>query len=379
MRFIRRYLGVPCWFDYLSVQGDIQLRNDVTQGTSIIRDVKHVASVEALRQLEGKYGGQTVYLVSYYAGANKGGGVFVWDATSTAADDGGVTIAVAGVATGRWVRLLDGFVTPEMFGARGDGIADDTAAINLAHQIGLPVHYSRKYVIDGFISVVNKPFIMVGGGTITFTQEYAGGLHKFELDGCEVSISNINFNLNRKIDNLFSLIRCNAPKITNCTFKDSSSLPTTTGLRHVFRLTYCPYAIFTSNTFNKIGDVKGASSEVSGQYRCIAFGAGCGDHIVDGNTFFDSFQPTVTAEFDDWVSSGKLYSVNDRVIFLSGGTLLAGGQWGQYRCIQEHQNGTITPLNTAYWVEEQRPIIPTRSGIFSNNMNRLIWDNFYLS
>ena len=46
--------------DWQPIQGDIQLRDDVTKGTSLIRDVKHVASVIALRALPGSYDGQQI-------------------------------------------------------------------------------------------------------------------------------------------------------------------------------------------------------------------------------------------------------------------------------------------------------------------------------
>ena len=98
-------------------------------------NIRSVTSVDELRTIAGTFDGQQVSLTGYYAGSTKGGGILVWDAASTAADDGGVTFAVTGVATGRWVRQLDGFVTPEMFGARGnaaellDSATDDTLAV----------------------------------------------------------------------------------------------------------------------------------------------------------------------------------------------------------------------------------------------------------
>lgn len=64
--------------------------------------IQPVASVADLRQLEAIFDGQQVSLSGYYAGSTKGGGVFVWDAASTAADDDKTTYAVTGVATGRW-------------------------------------------------------------------------------------------------------------------------------------------------------------------------------------------------------------------------------------------------------------------------------------
>ena len=92
--------------------------------------------------------------------------MFVWDAASTAADDGGVTIAVTGVATGRWVRLLDGFVTPEMFGAADFAAVQDGYSKNI-------VAYDAAYTVD---SVLQSPAVNLSGNdyTLSHTTSNAG-------------------------------------------------------------------------------------------------------------------------------------------------------------------------------------------------------------
>lgn len=75
-------------------------------------------AVADLRLLVG-YPNQQVVVTSYYAGwaaeavfiGPRGGGRFVWDDTSTAADNGVTVFAVAGVATGRWRRVHGGTVS----------------------------------------------------------------------------------------------------------------------------------------------------------------------------------------------------------------------------------------------------------------------------
>ena len=98
-----------------------------------------VASIAALRALPfavlaavlPTFG---VDVKSYYAGGGgQGGGRFVWNATSTATDDGGSVINPTGNAGGgRFLRLLPlGFLTPEMFGVQG-GTPDDSLPFQAA-------------------------------------------------------------------------------------------------------------------------------------------------------------------------------------------------------------------------------------------------------
>lgn len=69
-----------------------------------------------------------------------GEGWFVWRADSDTADDGGCVIAPDSQKTGRWHRLYSGPVDVQWFGARGDGVADDAAAIQSALDHHAEVH-----------------------------------------------------------------------------------------------------------------------------------------------------------------------------------------------------------------------------------------------
>lgn len=74
-----------------------------------------------------------VYTAHGYASpGDGGGGQWVWDESSTANDNGGTLLKVAGVTTGRWKRVHDGVINLKWFGAKGDGTEDITDALNRA-------------------------------------------------------------------------------------------------------------------------------------------------------------------------------------------------------------------------------------------------------
>jgi hypothetical protein len=66
------------------------------------------------------------------AAGDGGGGLFTWSAASTATADHGTIFAATGVSTGRWLRQLPGYLTPQMFGAKCDGSTDDSTAFSYA-------------------------------------------------------------------------------------------------------------------------------------------------------------------------------------------------------------------------------------------------------
>src|ERR1035437_6784408 len=74
-----------------------------------------------------------LFVSGYYIPGDGGGGQFYWDPASALADDSGTVIIPNSGGTGRWIRLTDGIINVKYFGAKGDGINDDCAAIQSAH------------------------------------------------------------------------------------------------------------------------------------------------------------------------------------------------------------------------------------------------------
>lgn len=84
-----------------------------------------VESIEELLAIPAPQNGMRVDVKSYRAGQGRGGDPFVWDATSTKNDDGGMVLKVPNIDVGRWKRITNKQVNPFMFGAY-DGLITNT-------------------------------------------------------------------------------------------------------------------------------------------------------------------------------------------------------------------------------------------------------------
>lgn len=109
----------------MSLESLVVAKPPVVQGTVI-----PVATIAELRLLEPTETGATVSVLEYNSGTGIGGGVFTAVLGYAGADNSGTVIKTAG--GNAWLRQVTGDITPEMFGAVGDGVTNDVASINLA-------------------------------------------------------------------------------------------------------------------------------------------------------------------------------------------------------------------------------------------------------
>lgn len=142
-----------------------------------------LASIGALRAVAEPIG--SAANLAGYAGVNDGGGgLFVADfADAISSDDGGTVIVDA--AGTRWKRADTRRITAKMFGAKANGLDDDTAAIQAAcNTTGLVVQLEPgRYLISDLIDIPNGVQLVGVGEATIIEQTSSDKTHCFELLG----------------------------------------------------------------------------------------------------------------------------------------------------------------------------------------------------
>ncbi len=96
--------------------------------------VQNISELQSLN-MSGITNKSVALVLGYYAPSDRGGGMFQWNSSSTATNDGGryiTTNSWAGGA-GRWVRMLNGeTANVKMWGATANPVHDDTTNIQYA-------------------------------------------------------------------------------------------------------------------------------------------------------------------------------------------------------------------------------------------------------
>lgn len=114
---------------------------------------RQVDNISTLRITSAAKPYEFITVKGYYIPGDEGGGQFYWNNTAIDTDNGGTIIQVAGVLTGRWIRLIPGSeVIAKWFGAKGDGTSNDRPFIQAA--------------IDAFV----VPSVINNGANIVLTK-----------------------------------------------------------------------------------------------------------------------------------------------------------------------------------------------------------------
>lgn len=110
-----------------------------------------------------------VIVLGYYEAGDGGGGLFFYDAAGVGADNKGTVIAPT-TGSGRWLRSYSGaIISIGWFGAVGDGVTDDAAAINAAlvyaNSIGggkVMLRGGVTYLVKSVINVIYEGVELAG-------------------------------------------------------------------------------------------------------------------------------------------------------------------------------------------------------------------------
>jgi hypothetical protein len=100
----------------------------VTNGK--ILTVDNIVALKAL-SVDANSNKATILVLGYYTAGDNGGGVFYYDANSSDTANNG-TIVAPDSNVGRWIRVYEGAINVRWFGAGGQALTDDTAAIQAA-------------------------------------------------------------------------------------------------------------------------------------------------------------------------------------------------------------------------------------------------------
>lgn len=191
-----------------------------------------VSSVAEAAALTGMSAGQSVNLV---AGGRSGiFDVVAGDFTAKVTADtlNGIYIAMADDPTGATkclVRRLNWFVTPEMFGAIGNGVTDDTIALNTALGFGRLVLGMKTYLVSGLLVTADKTEIIGfgyrsalklanGSNTDLITTSVAGRNFGTTIRGVTLECNGSNQTSGSGI-NLYKTLGW---RITDCHIKDAN-------------------------------------------------------------------------------------------------------------------------------------------------------------
>jgi hypothetical protein len=118
-----------------------------------------------------------------------GGGVFFYEAASVVSTNLG-TVFKPAASAGRWVRQYSGDVNAVWFGAIGNGVADDTAALQAAITFASVYlgDVSKNYIVTSAMTIPSNRKIRGNGATITTT----ANADVFAHEGTELAhLSNI--------------------------------------------------------------------------------------------------------------------------------------------------------------------------------------------
>lgn len=137
--------------------------------------VNNVAALRAVDTTQYTW----VYRAGYSASGDGGDSFWTYNASATGAES--ATVVVPNVGAGRWLLNHNGTLPVGVAGAVGNGIVDDFAAIQRAHDTKLTVVYKPTTYRCGSKVTATAPFGMIGGGIGRTYIDFTGATQGFEV------------------------------------------------------------------------------------------------------------------------------------------------------------------------------------------------------
>lgn len=224
-------------------------------------------------------------------------------------------------ADGAWWELAEAVVTPEMFGAVGDGSVNDTTALNNADAFNAPVRLQpgKTYLATGQLLLgqnsKKKWFVEGGRGAATIKSSYDIG-NCIELGpdsataAADIAFENIKWEQDDASDQTFFEIRSvRGCLMQNCRFDNiyfGIKIGTATRATYITELFDCEVHMRLAGhsawmkTINTFGQIDLSNSYVEGNYSANSIGLDISsnvqarvDHLIMKGGYFSRFDKNI--------------------------------------------------------------------------------------
>lgn len=211
----------------VSSMDDLANALDVDKGAALVgRGCQVVESIASLRLLDKNSASQTALVIGYYQKGDYDPCIYYYDPLDTSTADNGGTVIVAADAA-RWKLVTSQEVSVSRFGAKGDGVTDDTAAIQAAFSNTsvrkITANPSKTYRITDTLTL-NKTNVEVDFNKASILLDDATGLKSHIVVGNGVSqrngilLKNITFSRNQVATSGYAIDFnfCGTVKVEGC-------------------------------------------------------------------------------------------------------------------------------------------------------------------
>ena len=155
----------------IALKADLANTVDLLKGSALVGRVSRVVDSIAQLRLLPVSGSKHAFATGYYVQGDGGGGSYFYDATDAATLDNGGTVIVA-ASGARWKLTQKQGIDWRQFGAKGDGVTNDTAAIQSALNTLIDTRVTAgNYIISQTLTIRRSDVSVVGAGK--------GGFHDF--------------------------------------------------------------------------------------------------------------------------------------------------------------------------------------------------------